>query len=57
MAIQHFAIDGTVTKARALLKMIARGELIRVAVLIVIGVALIALALVRQPPTQATVRA
>ena len=49
----HAALMGT----QALLKMIARGELIGVAVLIVIGIALIALAPARQPAAQATVRA
>ena len=49
----HAALMGT----QALLKMIARGELIGVAILIVIGIALIALAPARQPATQATVRA
>ena len=48
----HATLMGT----QALLKMIARGELIGVAVLIVIGVALIALAPARQPAGQATVR-
>ena len=49
----HAGLMGT----QALLKMIARGELIGVAVLIVIGIALIALAPSRQPAAQATVRA
>ena len=48
----HAALMGT----QALLKLIARGELIGVAVLIVIGIALIALAPAGQPAVRATVR-
>jgi hypothetical protein len=48
----HAALMGT----QALLKMVARGELIGVVVLIVVGVALIALTSVRQPAAQTTVR-
>lgn len=49
----HAGLMGT----QALLKMIARGELIGVAVLIVVGVALIALAPGTRPAGRATVRA
>jgi hypothetical protein len=49
----HAALMGT----QALLKMIARGELIGVAVLIVVGVVLVALSLARQPAAGATVQA
>lgn len=49
----HAALMGT----QALLKIVARGELIGVVVLIVVGVALIALTPVRQPAAQTTVRA
>jgi hypothetical protein len=48
----HAALMGT----QALLNMIARGELIGVGVLIVIGVALIALAPARQPAVHAVVQ-
>lgn len=49
----HAALMGT----QALLKMIARVELIGVAVLIVIGIALLALAPARHPAAPATIRA
>ena len=45
----HSMVDAVVMGTQALLNMISRGELIGVAVLIIIGIALIALAPTKQP--------